>query len=518
MMSLKVKSTRFLGVLFLVVVGSLLWAAGLGYAPGIVWAAPSDMYGIYYVAPGGVCGSGYEPCFAEIQFAIDAADEVTDVIKIAAGVYTHTWASTAVPYPGTSLITQVVYLSKTLHVQGGYAVDAWETAYPLTQTSVVDAQGRGRGIVIAGDVMPVFEGLHITGGNAQGLKGGGGSHDAGGGGYIITASATISQCYIYGNEAQDGGGLYVVGADNLTLKANRFESNHAGYAGGGLYLYRSAGDITQNTFFNNGAYSYGGGVFMFESYGPRLQMNTVISNYTEFLVGGGIVLNMGRADMIGNVISGNVAAGDGGGVNIYWGDGSTLVNNIIRTNRALNGGGIWINSSPSITLTNNLVADNYAEEHGAGIFVSDSRPLLRHTTLARNTGDAGLYVTYQSEPTLINTILVSHTRGITIAAGCTATLEATVWGAGAWANGTDQSGAGTLFTGTVNLWVTPDFVAPESGDYHLGENSQAIDAGVNAGVAFDMDGDTRPTGAGYDIGADEWVRGNRHIYLPLIIR
>ncbi len=45
--------------------------------------------------------------------------------------------------------------------------------------------------------------------------------------------------------------------------------------------------------------------------------------------------------------------------------------------------------------------------------------------------------------------------------------------------------------------------------------SAAIDKGVEAGVGFDVDGDARPAGAGYDLGADEfWFK----IYLPLVLR
>ena len=77
-------------------------------------------------------------------------------------------------------------------------------------------------------------------------------------------------------------------------------------------------------------------------------------------------------------------------------------------------------------------------------------------------------------------------------------------------------GCGSIFTGTVNVWGDPAFVDPEAGDYHIGPDSAAIDAGVESGVTVDIDGEPRPAGRGYDIGADEssW----RHLYLPLVLR
>ncbi|MGD9048640.1 MAG: choice-of-anchor Q domain-containing protein, partial [Anaerolineae bacterium] len=68
----------------------------------------------------------------------------------------------------------------------------------------------------------------------------------------------------------------------------------------------------------------------------------------------------------------------------------------------------------------------------------------------------------------------------------------------------DWSGGGTVTAGN-DVEGDPAFVDPDNGDYHIGPSSAAIDTGVNAGVTTDIDGEGRPSGAGYDIGADEWV-------------
>lgn len=48
----------------------------------------------------------------------------------------------------------------------------------------------------------------------------------------------------------------------------------------------------------------------------------------------------------------------------------------------------------------------------------------------------------------------------------------------------------------------PKFVDAANGDYHIGSNSPARDA-VDMGPPFDFEGDARPRGAKFDIGADE---------------
>jgi uncharacterized repeat protein (TIGR01451 family) len=78
-----------------------------------------------------------------------------------------------------------------------------------------------------------------------------------------------------------------------------------------------------------------------------------------------------------------------------------------------------------------------------------------------------------------------------------------LWGSGTSANSTDWGGDGDIITGTINLWDVPAFVDPDNSDYHIRSSSAAIDTGVEAGVDHDIDGESRPLGSGYDLGADE---------------
>lgn len=51
----------------------------------------------------------------------------------------------------------------------------------------------------------------------------------------------------------------------------------------------------------------------------------------------------------------------------------------------------------------------------------------------------------------------------------------------------------------------PLFVNESGGDYNLQKGSPCIDAGTDVGLSIDMDGDVRPFGEGFDMGADEFV-------------
>lgn len=72
-------------------------------------------------------------------------------------------------------------------------------------------------------------------------------------------------------------------------------------------------------------------------------------------------------------------------------------------------------------------------------------------------------------------------------------------------DGASFSQSGNLLTATATL-----FLNPGAGDLHVKSTAPAVidQAPALAGVTNDIDGDPRPSGAGYDIGADEFSAGD----------
>ncbi len=528
----------------------LIHATSLGLAAGLLWLLNSslpvaqaqghDAYAIYYVAPGGDCGVGVDPCFSNLQNAVDAADLPADEIRVASGVY--------VDLHQRAGITQVVYLSKTVTIRGGYAtgsVDspAWTTSYPFTQPTTLDAGGQGRGLYIAGAISPLIEGLRITNGSAtQGVS------SRGGGVYIVTATATLINNYLSGNTATYGGGVYLLNSAaalysntitvNLgkwyggglylssspaTLGGNTISANVGNRNSGGLHLAGSDAGLYDNTITSNATTGYGGGVYLYAS-DAKLYRNTIASNQAGTLdgsvaSGGGLaVLDYSDAVLDHNRIISNFASLDGGGVYFMY-NTTALDGNTIYANTANQGGGLYLFQS-TVRLTNTIVAANRAGTAGSGLYIKGSMAHMLHTTLA--DGDSsGIYVTgllgmpVYGSLAMTNTILTGHIVGIAVTSGSVATLEATLW----HANGLDGDGAGSIITGSLNARGDPAFANPTGGDYHIRPGSAAVDRGINAGVSADIDGQPRPGGLGYELGADELMfTADYVIYLPHIVK
>ncbi len=464
-----------------------------------------------YVAPGGNC-SGATPCYTTIQAAVDAAQS-GDIIKVAQGTYTDVHHIAALS-TSSFTATQIVVITKSLTIQGGYTTTNWSTSNPAANPTTLDAQRQGRVLYISGNVSPTIEGLRLTGGDATGLGGLGGI-DVGGGLYISGTHALITNTVIYSNIAPSGGGGLFLKSRDARLQNNVIYDNAAtaNGSGGGVYVsYVSNCNPTLdgNTIYANRNKGWGGGVYLS---GNATLRGNVIHDNSAYNYGGGVALSWNNATLAGNRVYSNTAQSEGGGV-FQYGGSPLLSGNVITGNAAgWSGGGVVLKVVGSPTLINNVVAGNHAVVLGSGIYVSESSPRLLHTTVARNSGGdgSGIYVSgtasAHGHAVLTNTIIFSHSVGITVTAGNTATLNGTLW----QTNGTDWGGN---VNHTNDHRGDPAFAAD---GYHLLGRSQAIDHGVDSGVTTDIDGEGRPIDGVYDLGADE-TKVEFLIYLPLVMR
>ena len=210
-------------------------------------------------------GTAYYPT---IQAAVDTSTSPTDVVKVAGYC------------PGVTAregISQVVYLSKTLTLRGGYAQDDWNTPDPRANPTTLDALGQGRVLVIAGDITPTVEGLRLTGGDAAGLGGHLGS-DAGGGVYVVTATATLKNSVISGNRAPDGSGVALINS-GATLINNAIIDNQASSLGSGLYVAGGSVTALNSTIARNTRY----GVYVTDDSGLGAAVgltNTILADHS----------------------------------------------------------------------------------------------------------------------------------------------------------------------------------------------------------------------------------------------
>jgi len=462
--------------------------------------------------------------YTTVQAAVDAAVAPTDVVKVS-GIC---W--------GTSVrngVRQQVYLSRTLTLQGGWNADFTvldSALYPTT----LQADGQGR-VLYVDRASPLIEGLRLTGGQDWAV--------GGGGAYLLYAGAVFSDCQVTGNGGLRGGGIGMdsspaviwgsVISANVARDPNPYDTVAGGW-GGGLYLEDSDATLGNNIIADNQATAAGGGAHFYFS-DATLVDNEITGNSAP--ESGGLYAYSHHAGVRGNTFRGNTS-GTGAALHMKAGD-SILTSNVISGN---NSNGLLYETG-NVVLADNLVANNtgigaHIKESGAslsrnrildngsfglhlefsvgtlentvvgnnanhGVVVQGSTARLAHNTIVRN-GGAGVGVWATAQPaTMTDTLVAGNATGVYVDAGATAALEGTLWGSGAWANETDWSGSGVIYHGAVSLWGDPAFLDPANRDYHIGLASAAVDAGVNAGVASDVDGQFRPMRFGFDIGADE---------------
>jgi large repetitive protein len=360
--------------------------------------------------------------------------------------------------------------------------------------------------------------------------------------------------HVHHNRILNNGGISLAGgvgifngAENYEIDHNEICGNYSAEYGGGIsqFGYSPASNnlvpsIHHNQILFNYAFDEGGGVLVG---GEQPQDPNQASQ------------GSGPVKIYANLVQGNLSNDDGGGIRLlkpmnYQID---IYNNMVVNNVATDiGGGIALDDAPKVSIVNNTVARNMttstAEDsdgnpHAAGLASENhSAPLMAQ--LPAGSPDF-------SDPVLFNNIFwdnrAGHWNGTNLVglglAGDTTpinSIDLEVFGTPTTefmkprysilqvpyggANSTDKVGADPNFVSPYNTGLTavpfrgdPTFItvvvdSPTPGalpgNYHINGTSPAKDAGVTTfgGLAApidDFDGDKRPLGTKFDMGADE---------------
>jgi hypothetical protein len=184
--------------------------------------------------------------------------------------------------------------------------------------------------------------------------------------------------------------------------------------------------------------------------------------------------------------------GDTDGDNDCEGDPTA---NIVRQNLIYNGahdGAISIHGAGGVSIWGNTISNTSRW----GIYLACNAALCPdiavRSNILNNNGEAEIYVSSLDSITQDDHNLLNHAQAGNIYS---------VWGT--WAHYTLSEYKAATGRGQGSVQADPHFVDPSGANFRLQDISPAIDAGANIGSTEDLDGNPRPQGGGYDMGAYE---------------
>jgi len=269
--------------------------------------------------------------------------------------------------------------------------------------------------------------------------------------------------------------------------------------GAGFRVLDGATGVVSNCTFDD-CHADSGGAIAVEGDGfDLLVSDCTITNCTADDDAGAIKFDNGDSILVvDRCVIANCSGGDDGGA-VKTGDSTGPIVTISNT--------LFLNNSGG----DESVVEGRFETHILNCtFVGNTAPDGDGVVVERTNDTNAPFATME----LVNNIFVDNVVN-TGGAPVFFVREAGVFGSGLTTtnnlvfNNTADGGAGFALdgrlTGNGNFSDDPAFVDAPNDDYHLEAGSPAIDAGADLSAVFtlDLDGDTRPDGAAFDIGAYE---------------
>ncbi len=178
-------------------------------------------------------------------------------------------------------------------------------------------------------------------------------------------------------------------------------------------------------------------------------------------------------------------------------------------------------SAHNITFDGNVCYDFHQGFMGEAAYYGDISDLLFSNNIFAHGGAWGMSVHQIQNVTAVHNVFADiRYHGIGFRDGATGVVRDNIFydaGSNYWASdgGSVVGSHNILYStdGSIDPGDFPDdlvnvdplFFDPMADDYHIPASSPAVDAGMNMGVTIDLDGNPRPQGAGYDIGAYEFT-------------
>lgn len=345
--------------------------------------------------------------------------------------------------------------------------------------------------------VPAGGGLYAMGASVSGTQflGNtlGGSSSYGGGMYLSSGPSELLGVTLIGNQSAWGGAIYAGGT--LSLTDGVVLNNTALNYGGGVYGNFGNLAVTRGKYEGNVA-NFGGA---FYASGPLTLLAARVAHNTA-TDGGGVYAVQPVVIEHSNFLDNQAAVAAGRGGALYVANALDLNSTLLISNSAAYGGGVYHDLTGDVHIVNTVFARNQARNGpGAALNLNSAgNVIILHTTIGDPAGNPG-HAIESTGGTLgiTDTIIVNHATAISVTNANAYENYNLFFG-----NGVDRAGA-IAGGGNDLIGVDPQFVDPLNDDYHLRFSSPAIDNGVNAGVAFDFDGQPRPIGPGFDIGFDE---------------